>query len=110
MLLGYSFIKQVLVAVGRKDNQYRVESVEIGKNMAWMNKNDAEERLTFVFNKKNELVGAAIYSDQAGEFLDILTIVINQKLKAKDLSGMIFSFPTTTYGLMSSLIPLMLKK
>lgn len=105
-------IGQVGVSIdeARKNSLYRVESVEIGKTMAWMNKNNTEERLTFVFNKKNELVGAAIYSDQAGEFLDILTIIINQKLKAKDLSKMIFSFPTTTYALMSSLIPLMLKK
>lgn len=105
-------IGQVGVSIdeAKKDSQYRIESVEIGKTMSWMNKNDTEERLTFVFNKKNELVGAAIYSDQAGEFLDILTIIINQKLRYKDLSRMIFSFPTTTYGLISSLIPLMLKR
>lgn len=89
---------------------YRVEEVELGKTMAWANKNDVNEHLTFVFNKKNELVGASIMSDVAGEYLDLLTIIINQKLKAKDLAKMIFSFPTTTYGLMSSLIPLMLKR
>ena len=89
---------------------YRVEEVDFGKTMAWLNKNDPNEHLTFVFNKKNELVGAMVLSDEAGEYLDILTIIINKKLKARDLSKMIFSFPTTTYGLMSSLIPLMLKK
>ena len=89
---------------------YRVEEVEFGKTMAWMNKNDFSEHLTFVFNKKNELVGAAILSDEAGEYLDLLTIIINQRLTARDLSKMIFSFPTTTYGLVSSLLPLMLKK
>lgn len=88
----------------------RVEEVEFGKTMAWMNKNDFNEHLTFVINDKHELVGASILSDQAGEYLDILTIIINQKLKAQVLSKMIFSFPTTTYGLMSSLIPLLLKK
>ena len=89
---------------------YRVEEVDFGKTMAWLNKNDPNEHLTFVFNKKNELVGAMVLSDEAGEYLDILTIIINKKLKARDLSKMIFSFPTTTYGLVSSLIPLMLKK
>ena len=105
-------IGQVGVSIdeAKKDNNYRVESVEIGKTMAWMNKNQTEERFTFVFNKKKELVGAAVYSDEAGGYLDILTIIINQRLKAKDLSKMIFTFPTTTYALMSSLIPLMLKK
>ncbi|MBE6135647.1 MAG: NAD(P)/FAD-dependent oxidoreductase [Erysipelotrichaceae bacterium] len=101
----------VSLAEANKDKEsYRVEEVAIGQTMAWANKNAVEENITFVFNKKNELVGAAIYSDQAGEFLDILTIIINLKLKARDLSKMIFSFPTTTYGLVSSLIPMMLKK
>ena len=104
-------IGQVGVSVdGAKERGYRVEEVEFGKTMAWLNKNDFKEHLTFVFDKKGELVGAAVLSDQAGEYLDILTIIINQKLKAQDLSKMIFSFPTTTYGLVSSLIPLMLKK
>lgn len=93
-----------------KESGYRVEEVELGKTMSWANGNDANEHLTFVFNKKNELVGAAILSENAGEYLDLLTIIINQKLTAKDLSKMIFSFPTVTYGLISSLLPLMLKK
>lgn len=105
-------VGQVGVSVdeAKKDSRYRVEAVEIGKTMSWANKNDPEEKLNFVFNQKNELVGAAAYSDQEGEYLDLLTIIINQKLKAKDLSKMIFSFPTTTYGLMSSLIPAMIKR
>ena len=78
--------------------------------MSWANGNDANEHLTFVFNKKNELVGAAMLSENAGEYLDLLTIIINQKLTARDLSKMIFSFPTVTYGLISALLPLMLKK
>ncbi len=93
-----------------KELGYRVEEVALGQTMSWANKNDVNEHLTFVFNKKNELVGAAILSDMAGEYLDLLTLIINQKLSARDLSKMIFSFPTTTYGLMSSLLPLMFKK
>ncbi|MDY6429590.1 MAG: NAD(P)/FAD-dependent oxidoreductase [Bacilli bacterium] len=93
-----------------KELGYSVEEVELGKTMSWANGNDANEHLTFVFNKKNELVGAAILSENAGEYLDLLTIIINQKLTAKDLSKMIFSFPTVTYGLISSLLRLMLKK
>ena len=104
-------VGQVGVSVDKaKELGYRVEEVEFGKTMAWMNKNDVNEHLTFVFNGKNELVGAAVLSSQAGEYLDLLTIIINQKLKARDLSKMIFSFPTVTYGLVSSLLPLMLKK
>lgn len=89
---------------------YRIEKAPIGQTMAWLNKNQPNEHITFIFDKKNHLVGAAAFSDQAGEYIDLLTIIINQKLDVKALSKMIFSFPTTTYGLVSTLIPLMLKK
>lgn len=91
-------------------DKYRVEKVELGKTMSWANKNQEYEHLTFIFDKKKHLVGAAIYSDDAGVYLDLLTIIINQKLGIKELSKMIFAFPTQTYGLISSLIPLFLKK
>ena len=41
---------------------------------------------------------------------DVLTIIINQKMGVKELQKMVFAFPTQTYGLISSLIPLFLKK
>ena len=89
---------------------YSVERNPIGQTMAWLNKNQPDEHITFIFDNKNDLVGAAAFSDQAGEYVDLLTIVINRKLGAKELSAMIFSFPTQTYGVIASLIPLFLKK
>lgn len=89
---------------------YRVEKAPIGQTMAWLNKNQPEEHITFIFDKKNHLAGAAVFSDQAGEYIDLLTIIINQKLGVKELSKMIFSFPTQTYGVVATLIPLFLKK
>ena len=89
---------------------YRVEKAPIGQTMAWLNKNQPAEHITFIFDKKNHLVGAAVFSDQAGEYIDLLTIIINQKLGVKELSKMIFSFPTQTYGVVATLIPLFLKK
>ncbi len=89
---------------------YRVEKAPIGQTMAWLNKNQPDEHITFIFDKKNNLVGAAVFSDQAGEYIDLLTIIIDRKLGVKELSWMIFSFPTQTYGLISTLMPLFLKK
>ena len=89
---------------------YRVEKAPIGQTMAWLNKNQPAEHITFIFDKKNHLVGAAVFSDQVGEYIDLLTIIINQKLGVKELSKMIFSFPTQTYGVVATLIPLFLKK
>lgn len=89
---------------------YRIEEVPFGETMAWLNKAEKDAHMTLVFDKKNHLVGAAVYSDDAGSYIDFLTVIINQKLGAKELGGMIFAFPTPTYGLVSTLIPLFLKK
>lgn len=89
---------------------YRVEENAFGQTMSWLNKNEQEAHITFIFDKKNHLVGAAVMSDDAGSYIDVLTIIINKKLTAKDLGSMIFAFPTPTYGLLSTLIPLFLKK
>ena len=106
-------IAQSGVTVGEAEAHpelYRVERAPIGQTMAWLNKNQPNEHITFVFDKKNHLVGAAVFSDQAGEYIDMLTLIINQKTDVRELSKMIFSFPTTTYAVVSTLIPLMLKK
>ncbi|MBQ8142103.1 MAG: hypothetical protein IJ194_02970 [Bacilli bacterium] len=56
------------------------------------------------------MAGATILSDDAGTYMDVLTLLINLKVGVRQLSKMIFAFPTQTYGLISSLIPLLLKK
>ncbi len=106
-------IAQVGVSVAEAEAHpelYRVEKNPAGASMSWLNKNQRDEHFTFIFDKKQKLAGAAVFSDDAGAYIDILTIIINQKLDEKDLQKMIFAFPTQTYGLMSSLIPLFLKK
>lgn len=102
------------VGVSRKEaekspGEYRVEELPIGQTMSWLNKNQRDEHITYIFDKKNHLVGAAVYSDDAGSYIDVLTIIINEKLGVKELGRMIFSFPTPTYGLVSTLIPLFMK-
>lgn len=106
-------IAQVGVSIEEAENnpdEYRLEEVAFGEKMAWLNKAEKEAHFTFVFDNKDDLVGAAIMSDEAGEYIDVLTLIINEKMSAKDLSKMIFAFPTPTYGLISSLMPLLMDK
>ena len=107
-------IAQVGVSVAEAESNhhlYRIERVELGKTMSWLNKNQRSEHITYIIDKKKKvLVGAAILSDDAGTYIDVLTLLINLKVNARKLSKMIFAFPTQTYGLISSLIPLLLKK
>lgn len=94
----------------QQSDKYRVEEVAFGQTMSWLNKAETDAHITYVFARKNNLVGAAVLSDDAGSYIDVLTLIINQKLGAKELGSMIFAFPTPTYGLISTLIPLFLKK
>lgn len=106
-------IAQVGVSVSEAEahpEAYRVEKNPVGATMSWLNKNQQDEHFTFIFDKKQKLVGAAVFSDEAGAYIDILTVIINQKLGVKDLQKMVFAFPTQTYGLVASIIPLFLKK
>lgn len=107
-------IAQVGVSIAEAERHpelYRVERSELGKTMSWLNKNQTSEHATFIIDKKKKvLVGAAILSDDAGAYIDVLALIINLKVGVRKLSKMIFAFPTQTYALISTLIPLLLKK
>ena len=103
------------VGISRKEaeqnpDQYRIEELAFGETMAWLNKAEKDAHITYIFDKKNHLVGAAVYSDDAGSYIDVLTLIINEKMGVKELGKMIFAFPTPTYGLISTLIPLFMKR
>lgn len=92
-----------------ESGKYRIEEAPFGATMGWLNKAEADAHMTFIFDKAGHLVGASVMSEEAGTYIDMLTLIINQKVTAKDLSKMIFAFPTITYGLIGTLMPLMLK-
>jgi glutathione reductase (NADPH) len=106
-------IAQVGVSIDEakeKPEEYRVEEVDFGKTFIWVNKAEKDAHVTYVFNSKNHLVGAAVKSDDAGMYIDLITLIINEKLGVSELSKMIFAFPTPTYGVIASLMPLFMKK
>ena len=59
--------------------------------------------MTFIVNQDKELVGASLLSNEAGDLINFLTLVINKKITAKDLNQMIFAFPGTSSGLINTL-------
>jgi glutathione reductase (NADPH) len=106
-------IAQVGVSIeeARKNpDGYRVEELAYGETMSWLNKAEDDAHMTYVFDHKNHLVGAAVMSDEAGTFIDVLTLIINEKMGVKELSKMIFAFPTPTYGVILTLMPLFMKE
>ena len=89
--------------------QYRVVSVPYGLQNEWIDNRETDIELTYIFDKEDYLVGAAIYGSDAGTWIDFLTLIINKKITAADLRSMIFAFPTHTYMLVNSLLPLLKK-
>jgi len=99
-------IAQVGVSVAQAQadpTHYRLVSVPAGMSGMWANKAHQDEDFTFIFDEQNHLVGAALYSDDAGMLIDYLTLVINQKLSLTDLDQTIWAFPTPTYMLIAAL-------
>ncbi|MBQ9004407.1 MAG: NAD(P)/FAD-dependent oxidoreductase [Eggerthellaceae bacterium] len=87
---------------------YRVEYAPFGTQVPFLAKFDAETEFAFVFAQESgALVGAALYGPDAGELINILSMIIDLKLTQADMRKMIFTFPGTAYGLLSTLIPMM---
>ncbi len=105
-------IAQVGVTVedAEKDSDnYHIVSVPWGVQNEWIDNRETDIELTYILDKDNYLVGAAIYGSEAGTWIDFLTLIINKKITATDLKSMIFAFPTNTYMLVNSLIPVLRK-
>ena len=88
--------------------RYRVQTFPYGASMLWLAKNEKEAEAAFIIDRRGYLAGATVYSSEAGVWLDFLTLLINRKLRGEDLKDMIFSFPTSTYALVTTLIPLLM--
>lgn len=82
-------------------------AIPYGQQNEWVDNRETDIDITYVFDKEGYLVGAAIYGSEGGTWIDFLTLIINQKLTAFDFRKMIFAFPTQTYMLVSTLIPLL---
>ena len=103
-------IAQVGITVSEAENNpdsYRVVSIPYGAQNEWVNNRETDIDMTFILDKDNYLVGAAIYGSEAGTWIDFLTLCINQKTTARDLKSMIFAFPTQTSMIVNTLIPML---
>lgn len=90
--------------------QYRVVEIPYGKMNEWVNNRELDIEMTYIFDKEGYLAGAALYGSEAGTWIDFLTLIINKKMTGTELRNMIFAFPTQTYMIISTLIPLLGQK
>ena len=101
--LVFTFPRIAQVGVGldeaRKDSKYRVVDVPYGQFFLFNTHNEATAKLAFIFDKEsNLLVGAAAVGSDAGAWIDVLSLVIFNKMTREQFAHYIYAFPTTTCG------------
>ena len=74
-----------------------------GKIFLFSTKNEDEAEVAFVFDNEQSLVGATIFGDEAPELINLLALIISQKMTVKDLQKVILAFPSQSIGLISVL-------
>ena len=106
-------IAQVGVTVEEAEKcpeQYKVISIPYGVQNEWVDNRELDIDMTFIIDNEGFLAGAALYGSEAGTWIDFLTLIINKKISGEELRNMIFAFPTQTYMIVSTLIPLLKKQ
>lgn len=101
LVFTFPRIAQVGVSLdaARKDNRYRVVDVPYGQAFLFNTHNEASAKLAFIFDRdSNLLVGAAAMGSDAGAWIDVLSLVIFNKMTREQLNYYIYAFPTTTCG------------
>lgn len=88
-------------------DKYRMVEIPYGAQNEWVDNRELDVEMTYIFDKEGHLAGAALYGSEAGTWIDFLTLIINKKMTGVDLRSMIFAFPTQTYMIVSTLIPLL---
>ena len=91
----------------KEPEKYHIAKVEYGKLLSFEYRNETDAEATVVLDKDNYLVGAELYGDQAGEMINILTMIINGRMTMEMLMGTIWAFPTQTDGLVEMLAPML---
>lgn len=87
----------------KRPDYYRIVPLAFGPGMRWTVKNEPDAEVSFVVDPEGRLAGAAVYAADAADWIDYLTFVVNGRLRAADLRGAVFSFPTPLWVIWSTL-------
>lgn len=90
-------------AAGNPD--YHIVHLPYGKLFSFAYKNETEAEMTVVLDATHHLVGADLYGMDAPDLVNVLVMVIDQRLTATELSKMVFAFPTPVQGIIDALLP-----
>ncbi|WP_461215475.1 dihydrolipoyl dehydrogenase family protein [Lacticaseibacillus sp. GG6-2] len=89
-------------------DDYRVQTLPFGKQLAFEFKHALDAEATLVFDKDGFLAGASVYADDGDDLINLLVMIINGHFTAAQLQQQIFAFPSATSGvidLLAGLLP-----
>lgn len=87
--------------------RHHIAPIKFGQLLAFQYKNELDAEATVVLDEHDYLVGAELYGEDVGDMANVLAIIINKRMSAHELGGMIFAFPTPTDGLIELLTPML---
>lgn len=91
----------------KNPDKYVIHTIPYGMQNEWVDNRELDADLTYIVDREGSLAGAAIYGSEAGTWLDFLTLIINKNITSGELRNMIFAFPTQTYMIANTLIPIL---
>lgn len=97
----------VTVKEAKANENLQIIPYKYGQASLFETKNEKDAEITFILDENKHLVGAELISDDAEAILNMMTLIINQKITGQDLGNMIFAFPGVTHAIISQLVAVM---
>lgn len=92
------FTSPKLAQVGITKNQltekHQLEEIDMTSWFTYRRENEPIARAQLIYDTKGYLVGASVLSEHADDLINTLNLLINQKMRKKDLTQMIMGYPT----------------
>jgi glutathione reductase (NADPH) len=97
------FTSPKLAQVGITKNQltekHQLEEIDMTRWFTYRRENEPIARAQLIYDTKGYLVGASVLSEHADDLINTFNLLINQKMRKKDLTQMIMGYPTLTSDL-----------
>lgn len=78
-----------------EENAYEVKEVDMSSWFTYKQRNEPIAKATVIIDKESGLlVGASVLSDEADQLINLMTVMINEKIPAERLTNQIMLYPT----------------
>ncbi|EOH89584.1 dihydrolipoyl dehydrogenase family protein [Enterococcus villorum] len=87
-------LAQVGIIKNQLTEKHQLEEIDMTSWFTYRRENEPIARAQLIYDTKGYLVGASVLSEHADDLINTLNLLINQKMRKKDLTQMIMGYPT----------------